>query len=70
MTDRVGQVWEFYNGDYIAVIVRTHDGGHAHDLVWLIQGNQPGDGELYPCSEIGFGDEFSEHQHRSMKRLA
>ncbi len=53
--NRVGQVWEFYP-DYVAVIVqsREHDTGWVHQMMWLIQNNELGKGDLYPCLESAF----------------
>lgn len=54
--NRVGQVWEFHGSDYIGVVVRSRAGAATwvHDLMWLVQDNKPGQGDLYPCVEGTF----------------
>ena len=57
--NRVGQVWEFGGSDYIGLIVRSRDRAHdwLHDVVWLVQDNKPGLGDVYLTTETAFGVE-------------
>jgi hypothetical protein len=51
---RVGQVWEFQSADYIGLVVESSDDDGSHHVVWLVQDNEPGRGDLYPCVEGAF----------------